>query len=651
MDLRGLVNLNLAGNHLTGRIPDKIGKLKQLQVLDLSRNDLCGPIPQSLSDLNFLSSLNLSFNHLTGRIPAGNQLQTLTDPSINAGNNQLCGQPVMKPCAGDTESHNIHHYNQADSDSDDERMWFYAGIGPGLLVGFLGFCSSLHFIKPWRDVSLQAVSGGEDRKEITLNEADIWVQVYDIPKGLVSENILQGIANYVGIFVKSDPTNFNGLWKAYYRIRVRIDVWHSERDCNMVYANPGKELERTYGTWLRAPNKNIKNEVASRWLRNAEGKGNWGGSGGNSGTAAAGSGKEKDEAQIKENGHGGGLALLWKNVGALEIRGTYSNYIDFEVNYEQIGSWRYTGFYGCPERERCQESWNLFTDLATGSSLPWCVFGDFNDMLFEFKKKGGRPQPRRLLEGFNKTIIECGLEDLGFKGCKFTWERFRGTERGIMIRFRSRRDAYGVRKYNETREEFLKLLERQEVYWKQRSKQFWLHEGDQNTHFFTSLPQVKRITSEQNTQLLEDISAEEVKEAVFSMHAKKAPGYDGLNPAFYQAYWSIVEQDVVEFCQRFFATGELQMEFNRTLVCLIPKVKQPQQMKGRLLTDNALIAFEINHYIKRRSQGRNGVAGLKIDISKAYADLSGISLKGVVYGDVRPQRGIRQGDPIERNMS
>ncbi|XP_074346272.1 uncharacterized protein LOC141685047 [Apium graveolens] len=371
---------------------------------------------------------------------------------------------------------------------------------------------------------------------------------------------------------------------------------------------------------------------------------------------------------IDAQGHGGGLALLWKNVGALEIRGTYSNYIDFEVNYEQIGSWRYTGFYGCPERERCQESWNLFTDLATGSSLPWCVFGDFNDMLFEFKKKGGRPQPRRLLEGFNKTIIECGLEDLGFKGCKFTWERFRGTEswningldnilgkieycclkleewgggtvkelsnkikncRGIMIRFRSRRDAYGVRKYNETREEFLKLLERQEVYWKQRSKQFWLHEGDQNTHFFTSLPQVKRITSEQNTQLLEDISAEEVKEAVFSMHAKKAPGYDGLNPAFYQAYWSIVEQDVVEFCQRFFATGELQMEFNRTLVCLIPKVKQPQQMKGRLLTDNALIAFEINHYIKRRSQGRNGVAGLKIDISKAYADLSGISLKAV----------------------
>lgn len=41
-----------------------------------------------------------------------------------------------------------------------------------------------------------------------------------------------------------------------------------------------------------------------------------------------------------------------------------------------------------------------------------------------------------------------------------------------MRKFRSRRDAYGVRKYNEARSEFLKLLERQEVYWKQWAKQF-----------------------------------------------------------------------------------------------------------------------------------------------------------------------------------
>lgn len=41
-------------------------------------------------------------------------------------------------------------------------------------------------------------------------------------------------------------------------------------------------------------------------------------------------------------------------------------------------------------------------------------------------------------------------------------------------------------------------------------------------------------------------------------------------------------------------------------------------IESRLLIDNALIAFEVNHYMKRLSQGIKGVAGLKIDISKVY---------------------------------
>ncbi|XP_074375243.1 uncharacterized protein LOC141717011 [Apium graveolens] len=156
MDLRNLINLNLAGNNLSGRIPDRIGKMEQLEYLDLSKNKLSGPIPRSVSELKFLSHLNLSFNDLSGRIPTGTQLQVLDNPSsIYAGNNQICGQPTLNPCAGDPKPHDQgHDYKKAgpdsDSNSNDEHVWIYAGIGPGLLVGFLGFCASLHFIKSWR---------------------------------------------------------------------------------------------------------------------------------------------------------------------------------------------------------------------------------------------------------------------------------------------------------------------------------------------------------------------------------------------------------------------------------------------------------------------------------------------------------------------
>lgn len=50
----------------------------------------------------------------------------------------------------------------------------------------------------------------EDPKDILLNEADIWIQVYDIPKGLVSEVILQSIANYIGFWSLIRQT-----WMAY----------------------------------------------------------------------------------------------------------------------------------------------------------------------------------------------------------------------------------------------------------------------------------------------------------------------------------------------------------------------------------------------------------------------------------------------------
>lgn len=119
----------------------------------------------------------------------------------------------------------------------------------------------------------------EDPHLVKLNEIDIWVQIYDIPRGFISENILKNVGDSIGKFVKSDTSNFDGLWKSFVRIQVIMnidkplkrrmkikregDTWcwinfkyerlstfcfvcgllgHTEKECNIVYANPNKKL-------------------------------------------------------------------------------------------------------------------------------------------------------------------------------------------------------------------------------------------------------------------------------------------------------------------------------------------------------------------------------------------------------------------------
>lgn len=112
---------------------------------------------------------------------------------------------------------------------------------------------------------------------------------------------------------------------------------------------------------------------------------------------------------VDAQGHGGGLALFWKNEGGVVITGSSQNFIDFEVSNEQVGKWRYTGFYGYPERERRAASWDLIRNLTHKSALPWCIIGDFNDMISVGEKRGGRSHPRHLLEGFRNTLEDCNL--------------------------------------------------------------------------------------------------------------------------------------------------------------------------------------------------------------------------------------------------
>ncbi|GAU43422.1 hypothetical protein TSUD_334850 [Trifolium subterraneum] len=117
---------------------------------------------------------------------------------------------------------------------------------------------------------------------------------------------------------------------------------------------------------------------------------------------------------------------------------------------------------------------------------------------------------------------------------------------------------------------------------------------------------------------------------------------------------------------------------NRLKCCLDKCVSQEQSafVEGRSILDNALIATEVIHALKRKTKGRRGELALKIDISKAYDKVDWGFLRGVMtkmgfsevwirwvmmcvssvnysvlmnserVDPISPSRGLRQGDPL-----
>ena len=138
---------------------------------------------------------------------------------------------------------------------------------------------------------------------------------------------------------------------------------------------------------------------------------------------------------VPSDGQSGGLAMLWREGVDVRLRSVSHSHIDVCVIGEGGAcSWRATGFYGHPDARKRHTSWELLRSLKNQSTLPWVVFGDFNEIVHPEEKLGWLDRDADQMRNFRECLNEYGLFDLGFVGQRFTWCNGRFGEQRTLVR-------------------------------------------------------------------------------------------------------------------------------------------------------------------------------------------------------------------------
>lgn len=96
------------------------------------------------------------------------------------------------------------------------------------------------------------------------------------------------------------------------------------------------------------------------------------------------------------------------------LRNVSKYYIDVDIKADDGFEWRFTGIYGESHSDQKHKTWTVLRDLHAQEAKPWMCARDFNEVLFQHEKEGGRPKSQACMDKFKEAMEHCGLHDLGF---------------------------------------------------------------------------------------------------------------------------------------------------------------------------------------------------------------------------------------------
>lgn len=127
------------------------------------------------------------------------------------------------------------------------------------------------------------------------------------------------------------------------------------------------------------------------------------------------------------HGHGGGgLALSWKNHVDVQVFSTSHNFIDTRISFKGL-QFYCTFVYGAPQVANRQGVWDKLASLCASRTGPWYLTGDFNEIINNNEKSGGKDRPESTFCSFQSFLAQCDLFDLQHTGNFLSCRGKRGT--------------------------------------------------------------------------------------------------------------------------------------------------------------------------------------------------------------------------------
>ncbi|XP_057250672.1 uncharacterized protein LOC130591389 [Beta vulgaris subsp. vulgaris] len=151
------------------------------------------------------------------------------------------------------------------------------------------------------------------------------------------------------------------------------------------------------------------------------------------------------------------------------------------------------------------------------------------------------------------------------------------------------RCAEARREEDQAAAEYRQIHKSYQEFLTQKAKMQWCKDGDENTAIFHQSIKNRRLKNtviakgpvlkREHIQLLSmPYTAQEVKEALFSIPGDKSPGPDGYGTHFFRDAWDVIGEEIIQAVLDMIHSDKLLSELNATTLTLVPKVRCPSSV-------------------------------------------------------------------------